>query len=509
MEKLQDVDNLNLTQFHGIEKAEFPALVAKTALKMAERKWSGKKTEPNIICADALEINWNAVVKSEKCTHIVGNPPFIGANTRTWAQSRQVIRIGKSGILDYAACWFVKAEQYMGNHVKTAFITTAGINRGAQVLPLWEPLFNKNMDIMFAWIPEYWNPDDAHIAVSIIGMMRNYAGKRRLFGLNTETNPKTITPYLIGMDKPMLVKETVKRKPLITMGAALWDYGHYVFNDDEMAEFISQEPLTRPYFRKFVGARDYMRGTCRNVLYLKNAPDNICNLPPVLARINMVRASRLGSRVKTNGLSPRMFLRDIPDKSYLFIPQVTSSNRSYLAVGWLNAGDYIPANCLLIPDPTLELFAMLCSKPHRIWLDVFGGKLNVDFRYNTSVYNTFPFPTKMAKVDDLAREIMAKRSNMAPEIAYNPDIMPVGLKKAHEALDVKVWKSYGLTAEPPDIIEFLITQYAKSRKNLDKKQQIRLVLRIILKNFIFNSKSTTVWVNCNMTTDAPYADVEK
>ena len=88
------------------------------------------------------------------------------------------------------------------------------------------------------------------------------------------------------------------------------------------------------------------------------------------------------------------------------------------------------------------------------------GRLKSDYRYsNTIVYNNFPWPSSLsavhtAKIEAAAQAILNERT--AEEIRstgqgqkcslaslYAPGNMPVGLAKAHGALDKAVDAAYG------------------------------------------------------------------
>ena len=114
-------------------------------------------------------------------------------------------------------------------------------------------------------------------------------------------------------------------------------------------------------------------------------------------------------------------------------------------------------------------FGILTSKIHMAWLRHIGGRLKSDYRYsNALVYNTFPWPdattTQRAKVEALAQAVLdARAGHPTSSLAdlYDPDTMPVGLRKAHIALDTAVDRLY---RAPPfvtdrDRVEHLFGRY--------------------------------------------------
>ena len=147
---------VSIEQFYGIEINDFAATVAKTALWIAESQMM-KATEDivhmsldflplksyvNIVCANALRIDWGEVVSSRELTYIMGNPPFIGARMMSAAQKEDVISIFGAkwknvGNLDYVCCWYKKAADMMkGNAIRTALVSTNSVTQGEAVADL-------------------------------------------------------------------------------------------------------------------------------------------------------------------------------------------------------------------------------------------------------------------------------------------------------------------------------------------------------------------------------------
>lgn len=123
------ITRLNVDQFYGIEIDEFPARIAEVALWMTDHIANTRLGEdfgvsyariplfdaPHIRNADALEFDWNDLLPAERCSYVLGNPPFIGAKLQSAHQRAQVRRLarlgGSGGTLDYVAAWFIKAGE--------------------------------------------------------------------------------------------------------------------------------------------------------------------------------------------------------------------------------------------------------------------------------------------------------------------------------------------------------------------------------------------------------------
>jgi hypothetical protein len=107
----------------------------------------------------------------------------------------------------------------------------------------------------------------------------------------------------------------------------------------------------------------------------------------------------------------------------------------------------IPSDLVfVIENATTMLFGLLTSRMHMAWLANIGGRLKSDYRYSIGlVYNAFPWPalseTDHAEVDALAEGVLEARRAHANEtlgLLYDPETMPVNLRRAHERLDSRV-----------------------------------------------------------------------
>ncbi len=249
---------VNVDQFYGIEFEEFPARIAEVAMWMTDHIANNElslafgqsfariplKQSAKIVHGDALEVDWAELLPPEKCSYIMGNPPFIGAKFQSELQRAQVRAIaglgGSGGTLDYVAAWFIKAGQYMAGNsspargggpaklveghsegvtpsevqeklrvplhhpadgtpprngeefmanprIRIAFVSTNSITQGEQVAQLWPILFDRlHLEIFFAHRTFSWGSEargKAHVHVVIIGLTHrdNEPDEKRLF----------------------------------------------------------------------------------------------------------------------------------------------------------------------------------------------------------------------------------------------------------------------------------------------------------------------------------------
>ena len=165
---------INVDQFYGIEIEEFPAQIAQVALWLMDHQMNLQvseefglyfariplKTTPHILHGNALKVDWNEVLPAERCSFVLGNPPFVGAkfmDDRQRLDTRAVFSgIDNAGLLDFVAAWYVKAARYVkvpepeSEPIRTAFVSTNSISQGEQVGVLWGWLLAQGMHISFA-----------------------------------------------------------------------------------------------------------------------------------------------------------------------------------------------------------------------------------------------------------------------------------------------------------------------------------------------------------------------
>ena len=198
-------------------------------------------------------------------------------------------------------------------------------------------------------------------------------------------------------------------------------------------------------------------------------------LPRVRERIAAVRAYRLSSRSgPTQALAetPTLYhVNVVPDAPFLVIPEVSSERRDYIPIAWLEP-PVIPSNKIrILPNATLWQFGLLTSTMHMAWVRNIGGRLKSDFSYGIGIiYNTFPMPPvpaeRLQRLEPYADAVLTARAahpNATLADLYDPDLMPVELRRAHRALDGAVDKLYRRSPFSSDRerVEHLLGLYEK------------------------------------------------
>ena len=533
------LSRLDVDQFYGIEIGEFPVRIAEVALWMTDHLMNNELSlefgqsyaripltrSPHIHCGDALEMGWEDLLPPKDCSFVFGNPPFAGAKYQSAEQRAQVRRIatlgGSGGTLDYVAAWFITAGEYIqkggppGERARIGFVATNSITQGEQVAQLWPILFGRcGLEIAFAHRTFAWGSDArgmAHVHVVIVGLedREGALSARRLFSYDDpkgdphESGHAVLSPYLFdagGLANPHLVvreeSHPINGMGKLIIGSKPIDGGNYIFSGEERADLLVNEPDAAQFLRPYVGSREFLQGGDRWILALQDAaPQTLRRLPEVRRRIAAVKAVRAASKSKpTRDLAAtptRYHVNVLPTSPFLVVPEVSSERREYAPIGWLEP-PVVPSNLVrILANASLSDFAILTSAMHMAWLRHIGGRLKSDYRYSIGlVYNTFPLPPRdadLGPLDPLAQAVLDTRA-AHPDATladlYDPDLMPVNLRRAHRALDRAVDRLYRPRkfSSERERVEHLFTLYERMRAPLaagtKKKRRRRRAIRV-------------------------------
>ena len=509
VKSIVDVDH-----FHGIELEEWPAQIAQVAMWLTDHQMNVKVSDEfgaamvrlpltasaNILHGNALDMDWASVVAPSALSYIVGNPPFVGHQWRSDSQVADMERIwGKGGRLrrlDYVTCWYRKAADLMKQapHVHTAFVSTNSICQGEQVGTLWGDLLARGVRIAFAHRTFQWSsevPGTAAVHCVIVGFQTTEPAKRILFDYpHQKSEPQdrvvqNINPYLVDGPDVLLPSrtETPPGLPSMYKGSQPTDGGHLIMTAADRETFLRDEPGAAAWLRPYVGGDELVNGGQRWCLWLKGAnPAHIRRMPGVRARLDAVRAARSKSptaSVRTNADQPSLFTQDRqPDVPYLAVPEVTSENRRFIPITFLEP-EIIASNKLqIVPGATLFHFGILTSSMHMAWVRAVAGRWKSDYSYAPAVYNNFPWPTptpaRSAAIEARAQDVLDVRAAYPDATLadlYDRATMPPDLVRTHAALDRAVDAAYG----PPkggwpreaDRVAFLFSRYQAQHAPMD------------------------------------------
>ena len=211
------------------------------------------------------------------------------------------------------------------------------------------------------------------------------------------------------------------------------------------------------YIRKVLGAQEYINNIERYCLWLVDiTPEELKNSPMVYERVRKVRDFRLESKAESTRKfadRPTEFKQIAqPETPYLIVPRVSSENRRYIPIGYIQPEVIATDATQIIPNASLYEFGVVTSNVHMAWMRTVAGKLKSDYRYSsTIVYNTFPWveisEQEKQKIELTAQEILnvrEKYSTSSFASLYDELTMPVELRKAHQANDKAVMEAYGM-----------------------------------------------------------------
>lgn len=497
-------------QFHGIELEEWPARIAETAMFLIDHQCNqilarafGQApdrlpitTAADIVVGNAITMDWNTVLPAGDDVIVLGNPPFIGMslmNTEQQADNRRAFAaintFGiKTGRLDYVACWYAKAIDYLqGTQGRCAFVSTNSITQGEQARTMLPLLSQSGFAIDFAHRTFKWTseaPGAAVVHVVVIGFSSGRGTTiGRLFdypdvgGDAKESAASNINFYLVDAPNVAPGKRAAPwhpQLPIATTGSKAWDGGNLIVEEDDYPN-LAADPHIAPYLRRYSGARELLNSQPRWCLWLVDAdPADIRASAELRRRLEAVKALREQSptpRARESAATPGLFteIRQ-PAVQYLALPQTSSSNRDYIPGAYL-ASEVIASNGVLMwPDAPLWLFGYLQSKAFTAWVDTFSGRMKSDYQMLPGlVYFTFPFiiptPEQKTLIDSAAQAVLDVRvAHPEPSLAdlYDPLAMPADLRAAHKELDKQIDALYGLSKPTePQRLAALIAEYER------------------------------------------------
>lgn len=489
---------VSIEQFYGIEINDFAVTVGKTALWIAEAQmfietadiihsnvdFLPLKSYANIIKGNALNVDWNEIISKYELNYIMGNPPFVGARYMNKIQTEELKGVfnKKSGIgkLDYVTGWYKKAADYIDNtNIECAFVSTNSITQGEQVSILWNNLFKQNkISITFAhqtfmWISEA--KDKAAVHCVIIGFSQNEKKTKYIYMSSSQPRKaKNINGYLL--DAPNVCVEGRSAPlcdvPLLKTGTRVGAQ-EFVFKEQEMIKFVEEEPLSIKYFHEYLGGAEFINNKKRYCLYLENCPPHeLRKMPKSKALVEKVLHSRIKENHKLKEFPKQYVKLSIPQNDYLFIPQVSSENRRYIPIGFVDKKVWAADPHFMLEKSDLFSFGILTSNVHNSWMRAVGGRLEMRYRYSSRVvYNTFPWPEpdelQKKKIEETARKILNIRKNKTNSSLadlYDEVAMPSDLRKAHQDNDRAVMEAYGFNwriITEPECVAALMKLYSE------------------------------------------------
>lgn len=498
---------IKLENFYGIEIDDFAHELAVLSLYIAahqmnvefEKEFGKKlsiiplKDNPKIVCANAAQIDWQEVCpnlprkqqtdsqqfnifgfeenKEELNNtewdeiYLIGNPPYKGSRKQSEQQKQDIKEVAgklknyKS--LDYISIWFIKSSIYISNNpcARICFVSTNSITQGEQVSILWDSIL-KDKEIFFAYKSFKWKnsaKDNAGVTVIIVSIQNIQNNIKSIFMENEIIKTDKISPYLTPGSQTIVSRKSINisNNPKIDYGSFALDGGFLTLSENEYYEIIQKYPDADKFIKLFFGSQELIQGKLKYCIWIENEnTKEALNNPEIKRRVDSVRKwrlSRTGKDSQKNASTPWKFAwNNYKNSSAILFPIVSSENREYIPIGYLENNVVISNAALAIYDAPLWLFALLESKMHMAWIRTVCGQLETRIRYSSTLgYNTFPVPPLSPEVkkalEKSAEEILFARENHTEKTLaqmYDPSKMPSDLRTAHQENDMLVDKIY-------------------------------------------------------------------
>ncbi len=417
---------ISLSNFYGIEYADFAAETAKLALWIAEYQQNSRfiaafgsdipslplRDSGKILCANSLRVNWSEIctVNPETETFLVGNPPYLGVSLMSDEQKEDMKQVFEGVVknykfLDYVCAWFLKGSNFCENKQHSfAFVATNSIVQGSHVPYLWPILLKGNMEIGFAYTSFKWSnnaANNAGVTCVVVGMRNKSSKQKLLLKGNEVVNARNINAYLVDAENIFIEKRAkpITSRPKMDYGSKPVDGGHLILTKEEVEKLTTEYPHSKEIIRKLVGSQEVIKGTVRYCIWVTKKDLILAeSIPPIKDRIEAVRKFRLDSpkkQTKDSANSPFAFgeVRHLEADTTLVIPSHSSENRRFLPIGHLSAGEIVPNSAFAIYENSMMALSILVSRMHLIWVKAVCGQLETRIRYaNTLAWNTFPLP---------------------------------------------------------------------------------------------------------------------
>ncbi len=463
-----------LTNFRGIEIRHFSCEIARLALIIAEyqcdvlyrgpqlalAEFLPLKADNWITCGNALRLDWLSICPPTGTgvklvaedlfstpleqveidfeneggeTYICGNPPYQGYSERDKEQNSEMDYVlgewGNVKRLDYIACWFKRASEYMiYEDAKGAFVSTNSICQGEQASLLWPNIFSRGLEIFFAHRSFDWRNNakgNAGVTCVIVGFCRVGSRKKIIFDDQIATEAENISPYLIN--GPSIVMEqrntSISGLPDMALGSSGIDGGHLILEREERERIVRSNPEAAKYIKPFLGGADIIKGFHRFCIWIEDEDvEEAVKITPIATRIDACQKYRLSAgrdAKKAASVPHRFFYRKYKEQEAIVAPMTSSGRREYLPVSFLRHGIVVSHGALVAYGSSHFLFSLISSKLHAVWLATTSARMRSDYRYSINLtYFTFPVPTlteqNKADLTRCAEEILLAREHYFP-----------------------------------------------------------------------------------------------
>lgn len=480
---------ISIENFYGIEIDDFAVEVAVLSLWIAKHQMNREfrekfrveipliplKETGQIKAGNATRVDWNAVCPNngEAEIYLIGNPPYAGVKEQTTEQKSDFVAVFGdrpfSKKLDYVALWFMKAADYIeGTFSKVAFVSTKSITQGEQVGLMFPAIFDRGIEIGYAYTPFKWENNakrNAGVTVIVVSLRNVEASKKFLFQDDLRVEVSNINGYLAEGSNVFVVPRSkpLSQLPPMTFGSKATDWGNLMLEPSERDDLLMTAPEAALFVRRILGTDEFVKDHEKYCIWVSDEQaEYAASIPQLKLRFDRNRDKRAESiKVATKALArvPYRF-GEVRYKSTesILVPKVSSIRRDYIPIGYLDADTIINASAFGVYDAEPWVLAFLTSRTHVAWTGAVGGRMREDYQYsNTIVYNNFPVPplsdALKEKLTVAALRVLDVREYHCEQTLaelYDPEKMPQDLRDAHAAIDALVDSIYSKTRYETD-----------------------------------------------------------
>ena len=468
---------IKLDNFYGIEIDDFPHEIAILSLYLAKHQMNiefekqfGReikliplKDNANIIHGDSTKLDWNSVcpnvphktgirnmpqqgaliepeeVQSELDLqqviwdeiYLIGNPPYLGSSMQNKDQKASMARVFKGfknyKNLDLIAAWFkIGADYISGTTAKLAFVSTNSICQGEQVGLLWPYIFDRKIEIGFAYSSFKWingARNNAGVTVIIINLRNAINNPKYIFTAGVRRDASNINAYLLDGPNVFVPRRgnPISKLPKMVYGNKATDGGYLILSEDEKRQILDAYQNAGQYIKRYMGSEDLTKGIRRYCLWIPDkSVDKAKTIPDIASRLEAVAANRLKSKAPSTqeyAKYPNRFKqRTYKPTPSIIIPRVTSERRQYIPIDYLGDDTVISDAAFALYDAEPWVFGIISSRMHIVWVRTVAGRLKTDFRYSSDLaYNNFPTPVlhdyQKKEISSCARAVLFAREN--------------------------------------------------------------------------------------------------
>jgi SAM-dependent methyltransferase len=486
------------TNFHGIDINPFAVELARATLNIAKkiafderRRLEQGATDPplsldnlerNIVCADALFIDWPPV------DAIIGNPPILGdRKIRAELGEAYLDRLkavsGVDGVVDLSCYWFRRAHDHLPPGGRAGLVGTSGLRVGKAREASLDYLVARGGTITNAVSSMLWL-GDAALDVCMVNWVNGTAVGPHQLIVDGHLHTRSRIPTHLALHADVSGATKLHANKLGTAMGVI--FGSEAFTSD--AEGFPLDERGSEFIRPLAAGTAMLTGTLvrepKFCIYLVNCETEreaaIIGktafrylqrhvYPMVQARAHSGEHTEHYQRWLATWWQPHWPRSDFFTMLKAKRRMIACANPQARPIFEFLSTEFVPTN-------TMQVFAfdddysfgIIQSSLHWAWLKAKGGKLrSAGFRYTSDVWKTFPWPQHPSEqiVANVAAAALAFRATRASLMASNGWSLrtlyqaagPHPLEYAQKELDESVAAAYELPADQ-DPLEFLLAR---------------------------------------------------